>query len=221
VNQADVARLQVDQEVEVAVEAVAGLKATGVVERIAPQATIRNNIKGFAARVLLKNVDQRVRPGMTANIKIPVASADGVMAVPLAAVFTERNPETGEMERYVYVVKGNTHERRSVQVGVSDYFFAEIQSGLWPNEVVSLELPKEERDKQAKGLAATRPGAGPGGPAVASGGARGPRPPGERGPGQPAVSGRPGGPPAAASSSSGSGGPRSGGGGRPRPGGGS
>ncbi len=160
VNQADVPRLKGDQAVEVAVEAVAGLKVTGIVERIAPQATIKNNIKGFAARILLKNVDPRVRPGMTANIKIPVASADNVAAVPLAAVFTEKNPETGQYERFVYVRQGESFEKRNVKVGVSDFFFAEIQEGLSAGEVVSLELPKEERDKKAKQLSGQRPGGG-------------------------------------------------------------
>src|SRR5262249_35927517 len=63
VNQADVPRLKVDQVVEVTIEAVPGLHVNGVVERIAPQATIKNNIKGFAARIVLKNADQRIRPG--------------------------------------------------------------------------------------------------------------------------------------------------------------
>src|SRR6266853_1826282 len=114
INQADVTRLKIGQQVEVQVEAVPGLKVTGTVERIAPQATIKNNIKGFAARILLKDVDPRVRPGMTANVQIPVASADNVMAVPLAAVFTESNPETGQTERYVYVKKEDGYERRTV-----------------------------------------------------------------------------------------------------------
>lgn len=164
VNQADVPRLKVNQTVEIAVEAVAGLKVTGIVERIAPQATIKNNIKGFAARILLKNVDPRVRPGMTANIKIPVASADNVMAVPLAAVFTEKNQETGLYERFVYVQEGETLEKRNVKVGVSDFFFAEIQEGLSPGEIVSLELPKEEREKKGKQLSGKRPGSGEGQP---------------------------------------------------------
>jgi len=158
VNQADVPRLTASQEVEVTVEAVAGLKVTGTVERIAPQATIKNNIKGFAARILLKNVDQRIRPGMTANIKIPVASASNVMAIPLAAVFTERNPENGQQERYVYVQRGEGFERRSVEVGVSDFFYAEIQSGLQSGDIVAVEPPKESRDKQNKNLAGSRPG---------------------------------------------------------------
>ncbi len=165
VNQADVPRLSTGQEVEVSVEAVPGLKVTGVVERIAPQATIKNNIKGYAARIVLKNVDSRVRPGMTANIKIPVASADNVTAVPLAAVFTEKNPDTGQMERFVYVQRGNGFEKRTVKVGVADFFYAEIQEGLSAGEVVALEMPKEEREKKAQALASQNSrgeGRGPG-----------------------------------------------------------
>ena len=143
VNQADVTRLKVNQEVEVSVEAVVGLVVTGRVERVAPQATIRNNIKGFAARILLRDVDSRIRPGMTANIKIPVSSADNVVAVPLAAVFTELNKETEQTERYVFVKKGAMFERRPVQIGVSDYFNAEVVRGLSAGETVALEQPRE------------------------------------------------------------------------------
>jgi len=156
VNQADVPRLKTGQVVEVAVEAVAGLKVTGEVERIAPQSTIRNNIKGYATRIVLKHVDPKIRPGMTANIKIPVGSAENVTSVPLAAVYTERDTETGAYERFVYVVKGPDYEKRNVKVGISDFFYAEIQEGLTEGEVIALELPKEERDKKSGAtLAAT------------------------------------------------------------------
>ena len=147
VNQADVPRLKPGESVEVTIEAVTGLKINGLVERISPQATIKNNIKGYPARIVLKNVDERVRPGMTANVKIPVASADNVAAVPLAAVFTEKNPDTLQTERFVYVLKGDSYEKRNVKVGISDFFFAEIQEGLAAGETVSLEMPKEDREK--------------------------------------------------------------------------
>src|SRR5579859_7005357 len=103
VNQADVPRLKIGEQVEVSIEAVAGLTVNGVVERISPQATIKNNIKGYPARVVLKNVDPRVLPGMTASVRIPVAAADSVTSVPLSAVFTEKDPDTGESQRFVYV----------------------------------------------------------------------------------------------------------------------
>jgi len=164
VNQADVPRLKAGETVEITVEAVAGLRATGVVERISPQATIRNNIKGYPARIVLKNVDPRVRPGMTANVKIPVATADNVTAVPLAAVFTEKNPDTAQMERFVYVKQGEEVEKRSVKVGVSDFFYAEIQSGLAQGEVVLLEMPKDELEKKARPGANLRTAGGEGRP---------------------------------------------------------
>jgi len=163
INQADITRLKHDQEVDVAVEAVQGLNVVGRVERIAPQATIRNNIKGFAVRILLKDVDKRIRPGMTANIKIPVASAANVVSVPLAAVFTERNPETMKTERHVYVVNEGEHEKRPVTIGVADFFFAEVQAGLKPGETVALQPPQEARDAAAAKLAEQKGAASTGG----------------------------------------------------------
>lgn len=141
VNQADVTRLRTGMEVRVAVEAVTGLVVTGLVERISPQATIVNNIKGFSARIRLKTPDGRVQPGMTANITIPVASAANVVAVPLAAVFTEFNAEKQLNERFIYVSEDGKFTKRLVRIGVADYFYAEVQSGLKPGEVVALEKP--------------------------------------------------------------------------------
>lgn len=146
VNQADVPRLKVGQQVQVAVEAVVGLHVAGLVDRIAPQATIRNNIKGFATRIAIREIDPRIQPGMTANITIPVASVENVLAVPLAAVFTEQG------ERFVYVKKSEEEfEKRPVQIGISDYFCAEVMSGLRAGEVVSLEVPSAELSKLGKG----------------------------------------------------------------------
>jgi HlyD family secretion protein len=160
VNQADVPRLKVGETVEVSVEAVPGLRSAGRVERLSPQAIIKNNIKGYPARIVLTNVDQRIRPGMTANVKIPVASAENVTAVPLSAVFTEKNPESGQMERFVYVQQGDAFEKRNVKVGVSDFSYAEIQEGLKAGETISLVLPKEERENQARQLAGQKKGGG-------------------------------------------------------------
>jgi HlyD family secretion protein len=146
INQADVTRLKSGQEVDVTVEAVPGLKVIGKVIRVAPQATIKNNIKGFATRILLKDVDRRIRPGMTANITIPVSSASNVVSAPLASIFTELNTDTRQLERFAWVKAADGWERRPVSIGVSDYFFVEVTSGLKPGEIVSLE----DRSKEAK-----------------------------------------------------------------------
>lgn len=133
VNQADVIRLQQGREVEIQAESVPGVKMRGIVERIAPQAVIKNGIKGFSARISIQDIDPRVRPGMTAILSIPVSSADNVLSVPLAAVFTE------EGERFVFVKNENQFERRPIVLGVTDYSYAEVVHGLSAGEVVSLE----------------------------------------------------------------------------------
>ena len=138
INQTDVTRLKVDQAVDVAVEAVAGLKMVGHVNRIAPQATFKNGIKGYATRIILKNAETSVRPGMTANLSIPLATAGNVAAIPLAAVFND------QADRYVYVKTGDTFERRIVELGVADYEFVAINKGLDAGEEVSLLAPKGE-----------------------------------------------------------------------------
>lgn len=153
VNQADVTRLKAGQEVDVAVEAVAGLKVAAAVDRVAPQATIRNSIKGFSTRMIIKNIDPRIQPGMTANVTIPVASAANVTAVPLGAIFFDQN------DRYVYVENGDKFERRDVKLGVADYFFAEIVSGLQVGDVVAIELPPVESGGPGKNGKTTEQGA--------------------------------------------------------------
>lgn len=134
VNQADVIRLHPGRDVEIQAESLPGTKMRGVVERVAPQAVIKNGIKGFAARIAIKEIDPRVRPGMTALLNIPVSSADNVLAVPLAAVFTEAG------ERFVFVEQDDgVFERRPIILGVTDYQFAEVVKGLAAGEVVSLD----------------------------------------------------------------------------------
>ncbi|HMJ90053.1 MAG TPA: efflux RND transporter periplasmic adaptor subunit [Candidatus Acidoferrum sp.] len=138
INQADVTRMKEKQSVEIQVESVPGLRMAGHVERIAPQAIVKNGIKGFSARIAIDHIDPRVRPGMTSILSIPVASVESAMSIPLSAVFTEKG------ERYVYVkLPDERFERRTVQVGISDYSFAEVQTGLTNGDVVALEQPTD------------------------------------------------------------------------------
>ena len=172
INQADVTRMKVDQEVQIEVEAVPGLKLTGRLDRIAPQATIKNGIKGFATRIIVKNDESTgVRPGMTANLTIPLQGAENVLAIPLAAVFTDQS------DRFAYVKQGDKYERRAIRIGVTDYEFAEITSGLEAGEAVSLVTPPEDAGKTQQAFGASARGGrgsgGGGGGAGAGGGGNG------------------------------------------------
>ena len=168
INQADVTRLAVNQKVQIGVEAVPGLKLFGRLDRIAPQATIKNGIKGFSTRIIVKNDETTgVRPGMTANLTIPLQSADNVIAIPLAAVFTDKG------ERFAYVRAGGEFARVPIQIGVSDYDFAEVIKGLVGGETVSLVTPAEDAGQVQQVFGASSKGGGKN-PSGKSGGPGGP-----------------------------------------------
>jgi RND family efflux transporter MFP subunit len=138
VNQLDVTRMKEGQSVEVTVDAFEGSKLGGKVQLIAPIATIKNNIKGFAVDILVTSQDRRVRPGMSASVRIPIARAAAALSVPVEAVFRD-----GE-KRFVYVKSGDRFEKRTVEVGLSTSDRAEVKGGLQEGEVVSLVRPKEK-----------------------------------------------------------------------------
>ncbi len=145
VNQADVSRMGKDKKVKIEIEAVADLIIGGIVERIAPQATIRSGIKGFSTRIRLLNADPSIIPGMTATINIPVANSTDVVAAPLASIFTERNDVEQRTETYAYVKKeGKKYVKQMVDVGVNDLDFVEVLKGLSVDDEVALEKPDEE-----------------------------------------------------------------------------
>lgn len=140
VNQVDVAKLAVGMEAEFSVDSIQTGTMSGRIERIAPTATVRRNIKGFTVDILIENPDPRIRPGMTAEVRIPIAKAEGVLAVPLAAVFND--PDGG---RVAFVRPNGTNsppEKRPVQIGIANLDFVQIKDGLQENEVVLLIRPK-------------------------------------------------------------------------------
>lgn len=144
VNQVDVTRLKTGMNVSIEIEAVNGLRVGGVIDRIAPQATIKSRTKGYETRITLTEINDMVQPGMTANVVIPIAASTDVFAVPMSAVYTEYNAELKEMERYVYVQKGEKFVMTPVKIGINDYSFVEILDGLYGGEMVAIEQPDPE-----------------------------------------------------------------------------
>ncbi|HET6407372.1 MAG TPA: hypothetical protein VFG14_05780, partial [Chthoniobacteraceae bacterium] len=124
--------------------------------------------KGFPTRIVVKNdPSSGVRPGMTANLNIPLQGAEDVLAIPLAAVFTDRG------ERFAYVKQGGKFARTPIQIGVTDYDFAEVTKGLSGGETVSLVTPAEEAGKAQQAFGASARGAGGAGGAGRQGGGEG------------------------------------------------
>lgn len=142
VNQMDLSKIKVGDELFIRMPPPDETPKSATVEFIAPVATVRNNIKGFAVEAIISNPDERLRPGMSVSLTLPLGKAQGAIAVPVSAVFRE---EDGE--RYVYVRRGGQTQRRPVVLGISNFSHAEILEGLEEGEEILLAPPRDLLEK--------------------------------------------------------------------------
>jgi RND family efflux transporter MFP subunit len=139
VNQVDVTRLERGQQARITIDSLAGVEITGAITLIAPVATVKSDVKGFDVDVLVARSDPRIRPGMNANLKFPVAKLENALTVPLAAVFSEGTNKVV----YVRLADGRS-ERRVVKLGANDYRHTAVTDGLHEGETVLLERPDDK-----------------------------------------------------------------------------
>ena len=90
-----------------------------------------NGISVYGAKLKFKDLDERIKTGMTANINIISSSKSNVVIVPITAVIQK------DTKYFVIVDKGNSQkESREVTVGLRDSKNIEIASGLQSGEKV-------------------------------------------------------------------------------------
>lgn len=160
VDETDIAKVKVGQEVAIHTAAYPDVALKGVVDTI-PLSPQKNNAlaaQGGASLARTYNIKLRMsgsgaltlRPGMTCRAEIYTASSGKSLALPLQAVLsnndekTEVVPKKGDkkdkqavkIENHVFVNKAGVAEKRLVGIGISDDSRQEILSGLKAGEAV-------------------------------------------------------------------------------------
>ncbi|MDZ4789402.1 MAG: efflux RND transporter periplasmic adaptor subunit [Blastochloris sp.] len=144
VNQVDVAQLKLGMTVDFSVDSIPNFKMVGKIQEIAPTATVKKNIKGFTVQIGIEQPDERLRPGMTADVMITIETVENALAVPLSAVFNEK-------DKKVAFVNAKTPESepmmKELEIGISNVDVVEIKSGLSEGETVLLTRPRKKEKK--------------------------------------------------------------------------
>ncbi len=91
VDQTDIGKIREGLETSVRVEAYPNRPFTGQVLKIEPQADTISSVVMFAVLVRIDNREGLLKPGMSAEVQISVGEARDVLAVPNAALRTERD----------------------------------------------------------------------------------------------------------------------------------
>jgi len=130
VDQTDISQIQVGQAVDISLDAYHGERFSGTVTKIAPQATVNQNVTTVPVTVDVTGTDTRLKPGMDATCDIITASKDDVLLVPNEAVKENGNGNT------VTVLENGQQVSRKVEVGLAGNDTTEIVSGLNEGEKV-------------------------------------------------------------------------------------
>jgi HlyD family secretion protein len=86
VDEADVGGVKVGQQAQISVTAFPNVTFAGVVHAVRLNPTVVQNVVTYDAVVLVHDAQERLRPGMTAQVTIDVATRTHVLAVPIAAL---------------------------------------------------------------------------------------------------------------------------------------
>ncbi len=138
VGEMDVKRLAVGQNASIRLEAFQGPVFHGQVSQIAQMATPQPDaydIRVFEMSVNIDEEDNRLKPGMSAEVAVVIEHYDEVLWVPLAAVVYQ------DEQRYVYRLNGRAMERVEVALGSRNSSNVVIESGLREGDRISLAPP--------------------------------------------------------------------------------
>jgi HlyD family secretion protein len=91
VDETDVAKLSPGQEADVSVTAYPNQVFRGTVLKIEPQADTIQNVTMFPVDIGIDNRRNMLKPGMSADVRVQVASRTNVLAVPNGALRTDRD----------------------------------------------------------------------------------------------------------------------------------
>jgi HlyD family secretion protein len=143
VDEVERGRLAVGQSVAVRVEALPDRELKGRIESISALAkadfTTWPPPRNFDVRVALDELDDRLKPGMTASIRIATETLDDVMLIPSQAVFPAGGAD------YVFVMGRLGAERRAVTIERRNADRVAVGRGLAPGDRVALQDPTAER----------------------------------------------------------------------------
>ncbi len=148
-EEVDRGKLQMGQTVRVRVDAIPDKEFYGEIDFISPIASLvfkggSTPEKTFPARATLKNLDNRLSPGMSSSAEIILEKQPNQLLIPVRASFDKDGKPA------VYVQIGKSFVVRPIQVGTRNDEDIVVTGGLKEGEIVTLESPEEAAKRASK-----------------------------------------------------------------------
>lgn len=123
VDETDIANVRRGNPVMFTVDAYPARDFPGLVESVAPKATIVSGVVNYEVTVQIQKDEELLMPDMTANISIQTTQHEALM---LASAAVQRDGE----QTFVYLAGRTPPERRAVVTGAKEAGMVEIRRGI-------------------------------------------------------------------------------------------
>ena len=159
VSEADIGRVAVGQDVDYTLDGYADMTFRGKVSQVRISPTTVNNVVTYNVIVEVDNEDQKLKPGMTANVSIITNRKDNALCVPNDALrFTPTEITGGQKykEQGIWVMRDRKPVRVTIKTGAKNNDITEIISkDIKENERVIIGY--RNADKNSGGTQKKRP----------------------------------------------------------------
>lgn len=135
VSKYDLDKIAVGQEAKIE---IAGKEFDGKVTKINRMAT--TNASGAAvvgAEIEIENPDSSIYLGVEAKVEVHMAKAEGVVAVPIEVVNTDKEGD------FVFVAENGLVKKKRITTGISSDMYIEVKEGLTEGEEVIMTAGQE------------------------------------------------------------------------------
>lgn len=123
VSEVDINSVEIGQPATLTFDAIPGKEYTGVVDDVAAVGSDASGAVNFTVTIQITDIDEAVRPGMTAAVNIAVQKLENALLVP------NRSVRTLDGQRVIYIVKNNQSVAVPITLGASSNTYSEILEG--------------------------------------------------------------------------------------------
>ena len=148
INEIDISKVKVGQEVQIGIDAFPEKKFTGKVTEVANigEQLQSSNAKVYEVKILLKEYDSILRPAMTTKNKILTNIINNVLFIPIEAIFNN------DSVVFVYRRDGGSVKKQQVVVGQSNENEIIILAGIEAEDEILLVPPDKSDNLKIKTL---------------------------------------------------------------------
>ncbi len=138
IDEVDLSRLQLGQQAEIQFDTQPDIKYAATLFEISPAVSVEKlKSRNVTVKLRLTEPPPFLRPGMSADVEIVVATVNDVLLVPAQTVMAKNK------EQFVYVLAGGVVVKRVIETGRSNWDAIEVLRGLNLDEPVISSLDVE------------------------------------------------------------------------------